>query len=973
MTPWRSFRRITGPPHCRPRDSLSPHARSLALVRVLLLACAPLLFSPTANALVDFTGVTELAVGAGHNCAVQAGSVRCWGDNTSGQLGDGTTLPHATPKPVGGLASATAVSLGVNHSCALLGDGTVRCWGANDSGQLGDGTLQPHAIPSEVSGLSGVAQISAGEYHTCALLTNGTVRCWGDNASGQLGDGTIEQRKSPVSAVGVTSALALSAGAAHVCVIVAGGTLKCWGNNSVGQFGNGTTVDSPLPVATPAAAGATWISAGDVHTCAVVGGGVKCWGQNSFGALGDGTTTQRLSPVDVIGVTGAMSVDADGYMACARLGSGSAKCWGYNVAGQLGDGTTATRLQPVDVTGIAAATKIYAGGIHTCALNADTSVDCWGSNFYGQLGTGSSGGFEPLPQTVQVEPGPAVGLSPGAVNFFEQTVAQTSPAQGVLLTNVGGEPLAITSIVPQGDFSVFHQCLATIAAGDHCTLSVTFTPTGLGPRTGSVTIVSNGAVSPVVLPLAGTGVASPTPRAAPLAYITHFGSSYVSVIDTAARKVIRTITVGTAPEGIVIAPNGGAVYVGNVLSNDVSIIDPVTLTATGTIGTGIAPRGLAVSPDGGRLYVAASESNAVFVIDTVRRQSLGGITVGNAPWGLALGGGGRKLYVANSEGDTVSVIDTSNPGVPLTIPVMDRPFGVVASPDGERIYVANFGSNSVSIVDTGTDAVVGTVFVDSGPFGLALSPDGSTLYVTTNQNTVSVVDTATMTKTGSLAAGNHPQGISILPDGNAAYVANQLDDSVSIVTLPSGPTETLELADGPVSFGAFIAPAVSTTPAVEYFHAGFGHYFVTADPAEIAGLDAGAYGGAWARTGLSFEVWDAPNPATSPVCRFFSAAFAPKSTHFYTPFATECTIVKADPHWLYESIAFELQIPIGFGTGSGQCPPGTAALYRLYNNFMGGAPNHRYTDSLPVVDAMVAAGWSFEGEASTKVFACIPR
>ena len=300
------------------------------------------------------------------------------------------------------------------------------------------------------------------------------------------------------------------------------------------------------------------------------------------------------------------------------------------------------------------------------------------------------------------------------------------------------------------------------------------------------------------------------------------------------------------------------------------------------------------------------------------------------------------------------------------------PFGAVASPDGAFVYVANFGSNAVSVIDTLSYQVVATVFVDSGPFGLALSPDGATLYVSTNQNMVSVVDTATRTKTGSIPAGNHPQGLSVTPDGAVLYVANQLDGTVTVQPLPGGVPQTLALGDDPVGFGAFIGPATPAKLAIEYFHAGFGHYFVTADPDEIAGIDAGAYNGEWTRTGLAFKVFPSPTATSLPVCRFFSVAFAPKSTHFYTPYPNECEIVKHDPEWQYEKLAFDLELPVGVGTGHGQCRPGTMPLYRLFNAMQGNAPNHRYTDSLDVALDMIADGWILEGEAYTRAFACIP-
>jgi Repeat of unknown function (DUF5648) len=144
---------------------------------------------------------------------------------------------------------------------------------------------------------------------------------------------------------------------------------------------------------------------------------------------------------------------------------------------------------------------------------------------------------------------------------------------------------------------------------------------------------------------------------------------------------------------------------------------------------------------------------------------------------------------------------------------------------------------------------------------------------------------------------------------------------------------------------------------------------VTASPDEIAVLDGGAFGGVWQRTGQSFNVWpSAVNATATATCRFFSTAFAPKSSHFYTPFADECTALKANPAWQFESIAFYVQLP----DINGNCAAGTVPLYRLYNNGMGGAPNHRYTTSLATLNQMLAAGWTFEGNAVTKVFACVP-
>jgi hypothetical protein len=165
--------------------------------------------------------------------------------------------------------------------------------------------------------------------------------------------------------------------------------------------------------------------------------------------------------------------------------------------------------------------------------------------------------------------------------------------------------------------------------------------------------------------------------------------------------------------------------------------------------------------------------------------------------------------------------------------------------------------------------------------------------------------------------------------------------------------------------------ATTTTPAVEYFYADWGYYFVTAFPDEIALLDGGALNGNWKRTGQTFNVWPQNTSTSSPTCRFFTTQlnYPTRSSHFYTPFPAECDTVKQNPNWAFESIAFYIQLAAADGTCSG----GTIPLYRAYNNGMGGAPNHRYTTSLTTLNQMVAAGWVFEGDANTKVFACVPQ
>lgn len=264
---------------------------------------------------------------------------------------------RTTPVTVYGNLTATAIATGGYHSCALLIEGTVKCWGDNQYGQLGDGqTTLRSAIPIKVSGLSNVIAIAAGKYHACALLAGGAVKCWGDNYWGQLGvDTTTLLSTTPVLVSGNLTASAITAGFDHTCALLIGGTVKCWGFNGKGELGNGTQTITPNPTPVPVSGNltATAITAGGHHTCAIlVGGVVNCWGYTPYGELGvsAGTTPFSTTPVPVSGNLTVTNIAAGYAHTCALLTQGTMQCWGSNSAGQLGDGNVTTLANPTPVT-----------------------------------------------------------------------------------------------------------------------------------------------------------------------------------------------------------------------------------------------------------------------------------------------------------------------------------------------------------------------------------------------------------------------------------------------------------------------------------------------------------------------------------------------------------------------------------------------------------------------------------------------
>ncbi len=350
---------------------------------------------------VDVSGLssgatTLIASWERHTCvSLRGGLLRCWGYNNEGQLGDGSTTNRPAPIDVVGVSAPTALAVGWGHSCAVEQRGGVKCWGYNGTGQLGDGTTTNHYLPAPVTGLaSGVIGLAAGSAHTCAMMADGTLACWGYDGDGQLGDGNRgTSRPVPAAATHVSGATVtdVAAGTAHTCAVTGGWRVVCWGYNDEGQLGLGASRALMPKGVFGLAAGAAGIGAGQAHACAVAGGRVKCWGDNGAGQLGDGTRTNRMAPVDVVGLSEVIQVANGEVFSCALTAGGGVKCWGSNSFGQLGDGTQTARPVPTDVAGLTAGvTAIAAGASHVCALTAAGGVRCWGWNGYGQLGDGTT-------------------------------------------------------------------------------------------------------------------------------------------------------------------------------------------------------------------------------------------------------------------------------------------------------------------------------------------------------------------------------------------------------------------------------------------------------------------------------------------------------------------------------------------------------------------------------------------------------
>ena len=249
-------------------------------------------------------GVAAVSLGSLHGCALtRAGGVLCWGAGGLSQIGDGDAVDRPEPVPVAGLASGvTALAVGSAHGCALTDAGTVKCWGNNYAGQIGDGTRTTRSRPVDLPGLVDVIALTAGDRHTCALLADGGAKCWGANDDGRLGDGTVTARLVPTAVVGLGAPLAaISAGGAHTCGVTTAGAALCWGYGAEGRLGTGSTEDSSVPVGVAGlGADVVAVAAGGRHGCAQrIDGVIECWGSGRFGQVGDGGSTARTTPVSV--------------------------------------------------------------------------------------------------------------------------------------------------------------------------------------------------------------------------------------------------------------------------------------------------------------------------------------------------------------------------------------------------------------------------------------------------------------------------------------------------------------------------------------------------------------------------------------------------------------------------------------------------------------------------------------------------
>lgn len=362
---------------------------SLALALVMALGMLPA-GARAAETPEDAGPVWAKMVSAGseHSLAVKTnGSLWAWGNNSEGQMGDGTTADYLRPVKI--MDDVQSVSAGLHNSFAVKRDGSLWAWGSGTFG-LGDGTTTEYLSPPKKI-MDDVTALSSSEVHILAIKSDGSLWTWGTNYFGELGDGSTTNRNTPVKIM--DDVMSVSAGSHHSTAIKRDGSLWAWGNNSWGELGDGSTTDrhSPVKIMDDVMS----VSGGDNHTLAIkTDGSLWAWGRNRQGELGDGSTTDQHSPVKVMDNVAAISANSHSM---AIKTDGSLWAWGCNVHGQLGDGTVNPSVlhkgippRSIPVKVMEDVEAVSAGGNYTLAVKKDHNLWAWGQGAHGRLGDGTT-------------------------------------------------------------------------------------------------------------------------------------------------------------------------------------------------------------------------------------------------------------------------------------------------------------------------------------------------------------------------------------------------------------------------------------------------------------------------------------------------------------------------------------------------------------------------------------------------------
>ena len=584
-------------------------------------------------------------------------------------------------------------------------------------------------------------------------------------------------------------------------------------------------------------------------------------------------------------------------------------------------------------------------------------------------------------------PGTSASLAatPASVTFPATVVGATSAGTSITVANSGNaDATGIGIASSSADFVVTAStCIPTLARNASCSVAVAFAPAAVGARSGEITLTRAGSAV-VTIPVSGTG----TTQLA-LAPSLIFGSQPVGtssapvsvpVTNVGSTPVIVSSVASDNPAEFVVTTTCTTVAAGSGCSIAISFVPSAAGTRTATITVasngGGAPQTISVSGTGS---ASASPGQLVLPAALSFGPQAVGTTSGSSAVSITNAGGSAVTITGITSSNAAEFPVTSNcvalaPAATCTLTAAFAPSAAGARAATITVMSTGLGSpQTVAATGTGSAGPTSGQLSAQAAFNLGsivLGATGSpTVVIITNVGAAAVLVSAINSSAPSEFAIAAPS-CGIVNAGASCtfgivFTPAALGSRTAVISIVNDGVAAPLMID---ASGAGVSAAQATVDLIEYHHAEWDHYFITGIADEIGKLDAGVYPG-WTRTGLRIKAYPPTAATTAAVCRFFSTAFAPRSSHFYTPFADECVTVKGNPDWQFEGDVFNMALP----AIDGSCPQGTLPVYRLYNDGQGGAPNHRYTAD-PIVRAqMIAAGWVSEGYGDLGVIMCAPQ
>ncbi len=583
-----------------------------------------------------------------------------------------------------------------------------------------------------------------------------------------------------------------------------------------------------------------------------------------------------------------------------------------------------------------------------------------------------------------------LAFAPPSLNFGATAVGSTSAPLTITVTNNGASDVTTTGVAAStADFAATTTC-GTIAAGGSCTISVTFSPTALGLRSANIAFTSSAPGSPNMIGAIGSGTSGPA-----VGTLTVPGTVTFDTLDVGTPSAPATVTISNAstapvtvssivsgaPAEFAVSDNTCAsVAAGATCSFKVTFTPAasgaraasITVTSNGAgspqvvaaSGTGGA------APTPGQLSLPPSVTLGTYLVGTAGAPENVPVTnVGGSPVTISGVASSVPTEFAASAGTCTTVAPGASCALTITFTpaatgTRNATITVTSNGAGSPQTLAVSGSG-VAPSSPGQLSMPGTVNAGAYQVGVA-SPAASIAITNIGSTTVTVAGIASSSPAEFAIVRNSCTTLAASASCTVDYTFTPGATGVRTATF----TVTSDGVGSPqsITLSGTGSATATTIDLIEYYHKEFDHYFITGIPDEISKLDAGVFKG-WARTGYKFKGYPVGTANASDVCRFFSTAFDPKSSHFYTPFASECQdVLDRFKDWQLEGLVFSIPVP----TLEGACAAGTIPVYRLYNNGQGGAPNHRYTTDLEVRAQMIANGWIAEGRG-VGVIMCSPQ